>query len=221
MFAFPLSVCFWFLYIANMLLIYFPCFVWLRLILLFSDNNASSKSKRLPWPQRGIDIFLTSSIINHVAIALNQSLRPFTRCPDKSHLLNSSLKSSLSWDRRYHPSMHESWSIYRLEKALLLYISLQAQFEHQSSHILWYRILSLLKSHYIFVVTSSHCGIMCGVNDAAMVIKCPCDDLKQKQFSPRKSLISSTYFYDGLLIHLLNIYCFLNKSNLRRIQLLI
>lgn len=107
------------------------------------------------------------------------------------------------------------------KKALLLYISLQAQFEQQNSRILWYRILSLLKSHYIFVVTSSRCGIMCGVNDAAMVIKCPYDDLKQKQFSPWKSLIASTYFYDGLLIHLLNIYCFLNKSNLRCIQLLI
>lgn len=107
------------------------------------------------------------------------------------------------------------------KKALLLYIGLQAQFEHQSSHILWYRILSLLKSHYIFVVTSSHCGIMCGVNDTAMVIKCPYDDLKQKQFSSLKSFITSTYFYDGLLIQLLNIYCFLNKSNLRCIQLLI
>lgn len=62
---------------------------------------------------------------------------------------------------------------------------------------------------------------MCGVNDTAMVIKCPYDDLKQKQFSPLKSLITSTYFYDGLLIQLLNIYCFLNKSNLRCIQLLI
>lgn len=62
---------------------------------------------------------------------------------------------------------------------------------------------------------------MCGVNDTAMVIKCPYDDLKQKQFSSLKSLITSTYFYDGLLIQLLNIYCFLNKSNLRCIQLLI
>lgn len=62
---------------------------------------------------------------------------------------------------------------------------------------------------------------MYGVNDAATVIMCPHDDLKQKQVSPLKILITSTYFDDGPLIHLLNIYCFLNKSNLRCIQLLI
>lgn len=128
MFAFPLSVCFWFLYIANIVLICFPCFVWLWLILLFSDNNASSKSQNLPWPQWGIDIFLTSSIINHIAVALNQGVIPFMRYSEKWRLLNSSLKSSSSWDWQYH----ESWSFYRLEKALLLYIGLQAQCEHQS-----------------------------------------------------------------------------------------
>lgn len=81
-----------------MLLIYFPCFVWPRLILLFSDNNTGSKPKRLPRPPRGIDVFLTSSIINRVAVAPNQGLRPFTRCPDKRCLLNPSLRSSASWD---------------------------------------------------------------------------------------------------------------------------
>lgn len=187
MFAFPLSLCFWILYIANVLLIYFACFVGLQLILLFPDNNAGSKLQRLPWPLPGIDVFLTSSIINHITVAPNQGLRPFMRCPDKKCLLNSRLNSSQGWAWWYLPSTHRSWSVCSLEKALLLYISLRAQFEHQSSHILWYCILSLLKSHYIFVVTSSHCGIMCGVNGTAMVIKCPCDDLKQKQSPLQKA----------------------------------
>lgn len=106
MFAFPLSGSFWFLYIANMLLIYFPCFVWPWLILLFSDNNTGSKPRCLPRPLRGIDVSLTSSIINRVAVAPNQGLRPFPRCPDKRCLLNSCLRSSSSWDgSASHPCM--------------------------------------------------------------------------------------------------------------------
>lgn len=119
MFAFPLSVCFSFLYIANIafnLFLFGWGFVWLQLILLFPDNNAGSKSECLPWPRWGIDVFLTSSIINCVAVALNQGLRPSMRCPDKKCLLNSSLKSSSSWGWQCHPSMPESWSFCRLEK---------------------------------------------------------------------------------------------------------
>lgn len=104
MFAYLLSVCFWFLYTANVLLIYFAClfgcsssFCSVTIMLVLNSNACFDLSQILMFSS-------PLQLLTTVTVAPNQGLRPFVRCYDNKHLLNSGL--NIRWSGRVEPPIH-------------------------------------------------------------------------------------------------------------------
>lgn len=179
MFAFPLSVCFWFLYIANMLLIYF-CLA----VALFGCSSSFCSLTLTPVQNPGACLGLSEVLTFSSPLQLLTAL--LLHWIKVSDLLCDALTRNISlipaWKAaRVEPggTTHpwpkaEASADWKKNKELYYRVSASKLNLSTKAHTFYDTAYCLpLKSHSIFVVTSSRCGIMCGVNDAAMVIKRP------------------------------------------------